>query len=294
MQSFLVNAFIGLCQRIPLRYLHLFGVLVGNVIYYLPNNIRYVSLTNINVCFSSHNEKFRQRLLKNSLIELSKWFLELGPMWKWPPEALESLIISSEGEEAVIDCLNNQQGALIVTPHYGNWELAGLAGSLHFPLTIMYKPPGIAALGDHMHTARTRAGAKLVGIDRSALKSIITALKNGEAVGMLPDQEPKEGAFAVAPFFGVEARTMTLFNKLIRKTGAAIFIARMQRLPRGQGYAHKYVRLPDDLGSSDETVAVAALNRELEKIILECPEQYLWAYRRFKFRPTGHPAIYQH
>ena len=292
MKNFLVNSMIFFSGLFQLRILHIFGDIVGFLLYIIPNKVSYVSKQNINICFPAENAAFRRQLLKNSLSELAKWLFELGPMWKWPIERLEKAIMSREGEEQVLDCLHKRQGVLIITPHFGNWELAGLAGSRRFPLTIMYKPPSIPALGAYMRNARARAGAKLVGTDRSGLKSMITALKNGEAVGMLPDQDPKEGSFVFAPFFGVDARTMTLFNKLIHKTGAAIFIASMKRLPRGRGYAFKYTRMTTGLDDADQVVAATALNHELEKIILECPEQYLWAYKRFKSRPDGAPNLY--
>lgn len=293
MRNILVYCLIVFSSKLNLSILHIFGNYVGYLLYIIPNKSKMVSQKNINACFPDQSADFRRQLLKNSLSELAKWLFELGPMWRWPMERLEKTIISREGEEQVLHCLQNQQGVLIVTPHFGNWELAGLAGSRRFPLTIMYKPPDIPALGGYMRSARARAGAKLVGTDRSGLKSMITALKEGEAVGMLPDQEPKEGAYVYAPFFGIDARTMILFNKLIRKTGAAIFMANMKRLPSGQGYAFKYTRLAADLDHSDPIIAATALNKELEKIISECPEQYLWAYKRFKFRPENSPEIYR-
>jgi len=269
------------------------GAFVGIVLYIFPNKVRYVSSRNIELCFCHESPAFRNTLLKNSLIELGKWLFELGPMWSWPMERLNQKIIAQEGMEDLLACLDTGKGALIATPHLGNWELAGLVGSENFPFTIMYRPPRIPGIEPRIRDARARGGAKLVGIDRGGLKQIISALKAGEAVGLLPDQEPRgETAGVFAPFFGVDAMTMTLFQKLARKTGAAVFFATMQRLPSGAGYRLQVRRADDAVAGEDEVIAATALNRELEKTILNCPEQYLWAYRRFKQRPEGEPSIY--
>lgn len=293
MANFLVNLTIFITSRLNLRIIQFLGILVGNILYIFPNSIKNTVEININ---NSNIEDIvgNKPVIKQSLIELSRWYLELGPMWVWSTGKLEKLIVHEEGANQVQDCLDNGQSALIITPHHGNWELNGLTTSRRFPLTIMYKPPAIHALGRYMRAARTRSNARLVGIDRHGLKAMISALKSGEAVGMLPDQEPKDGAYVYAPFLGQSARTMTLFNKLVRKSGAAVFMSTMKRLPHGQGYALKYTRLADTLGSEDEVEAATALNKAVEDVIRDCPAQYLWAYKRFKFPQDGGKNIYEH
>lgn len=293
MQRLLFKGILWATSKLPLRVSHAIGGFMGLLVYYTPNKVRYVSKCNINLCFSERSDQYRDQLLKHSLIELGKWLFELGPMWSWPMQRLNKTITRREGLEAVHACLASGQGVLIATPHLGNWELSGLVGSELFPFTVMYKPPQIPGLESWVKRARARAGANLVGIDRSGLKQLITALKKGEAIGLLPDQEPREETSAVfAPFFGVDAMTMTLFQKLVRKTGAAVFFATLERLPMGQGYHLRLKRADHSIGDEDEIFAATALNKELEAAITGCPEQYLWAYRRFKQRPEGEPPVY--
>ena len=91
---------------------------------------------------------------------------------------------------------------------------------------------------------------------------------------------------------GVPAYSMTLISKLARKTEAAVFFAYMQRLPRGRGYRLVIEPAAAGIDSDDELTAARALNQSIEICIQACPEQYLWAYRRFKRRPEGEQAIY--
>jgi len=293
MKYFLFSSFLRLTSVLPLGVLHFYGGIVGSFMYLIPNKVQKASKINIDLCFPQETADYRQKLLKDSLIELGKCLFELGPVWSWPMERLNKKIVSKEGMDEMLACMNQGRGVLIATPHLGNWELSGLVGAELFKFTILYKTPKIAGMDQYLRQARSRAGATLADINQGGLKQIISALRAGEAAGLLPDQEPRESSAAVfAPFFGVPAMTMTLFQKLVRKTDAVVFFATMQRLPGARGYKLILTEADAGIGAEDTVEAATALNRELEKIILSCPEQYLWAYKRFKLRPDGAPSIY--
>jgi len=265
---------------------------VGNILYIFPNNIKHVSIININACFNDKTSQFRDKLLRNSLIELSKSILELGPMWLWPSEKLLSLVKEIKGIEPLEACLQQKQGLFAATPHLGAWELCGLLAASRYPFTAMYRPPRIPELEPWIIKARERSGAKLVDFGRQGLKEMINTLRRGEVVGILPDQEPRDTGGVYAPFFGVPAYTMTLISKMARKTNAAVFFACMERLPWGRGYRLIIRQAESRVTSEDEVTAATALNQSIETCILANPEQYLWAYRRFKQRPDKSPDLY--
>jgi KDO2-lipid IV(A) lauroyltransferase len=116
------------------------------------------------------------------------------------------------------------------------------------------------------------------------VRRLLKALKTGEAVGMLPDQVPGKGEGLWLPFFGRPAYTMTLAARLA-ETGATVLMAYAERLHYGAGYHLKLFPLRHEL-SGDLANRAAQLNRELEQLIRECPEQYLWGYNRYKV-PAG-------
>lgn len=95
---------------------------------------------------------------------------------------------------------------------------------------------------------------------------------------MLPDQAPREGEGVWAPFFGKPAYTMTLAARLTQ-TGATVIFAYAERLQYGAGY---HIKLFSPQG---ETAAPADINREIERLVRMCPEQYLWGYNRYKGTP---------
>lgn len=104
---------------------------------------------------------------------------------------------------------------------------------------------------------------------------------------MLPDQVPSQGDGEWADFFGRPAYTMTLVGRLQEATGAAIVFCYAERLARGAGYRLHLHPLEEPL-PADRHLAARKVNEGVERLIRECPTQYLWGYNRYK-RPAGAP-----
>ncbi len=182
------------------------------------------------------------------------------------------------------------RGILFLTPHLGCFELSVQAaaerwGAQHGPITILYRPARQPWLAEIMRTARNRPGISAVPTTLQGVRQMIKALRRGEAVGLLPDQVPPQGLGVWSPFFGREAYTMTLAARLAQQTGAAVVLARCERLPRGQGYVLHLEDLPVTL-APELDAAVLQINQAMERVIRQCPQQYLWGYARYK-HPRG-------
>lgn len=178
------------------------------------------------------------------------------------------------------------RGVLLLTPHLGCFEVLAQAlaqrySAAHGPLTVLYRPARKAALADLEDSARSRPGLKAVPTTLSGVRDMIKALRRGQAVGLLPDQVPPEGLGLWSPFFGREAYTMTLAARLAQQTGAATLMVWSERLAWGRGYCLHCRELLQPL-SADLATAVGQLNGEVERLIRECPQQYLWGYARYK------------
>ena len=178
------------------------------------------------------------------------------------------------------------RGVLFLTPHMGCFEVTAQAlalrfGQEHGQLTVLYRPARHAALGEVMALARNRPGLQAVPTTLSGVRQMIKALRAGEAVGLLPDQVPPEGMGVWAPFFGRPAYTMTLAARLAFQTGARVVLIWGERLPWGRGYRLHTRHLGHDLSADLET-AVVQINQAMEAMVLACPQQYLWAYARYK------------
>lgn len=189
------------------------------------------------------------------------------------------------------------RGIVFLTPHLGCFELSAQAvaqrwSATHGPITVLYRPARQPWLAKVMETARNRPGMTAVPTNLAGVRQMIKALRRGEAVGLLPDQVPPDGQGVWAPFFGRDAYTMTLSARLAHAANAQVLLAWGERLSWGRGY-RVHVRRYDEASwgvlSGDAVTAARQINRAMERLVRECPRQYLWSYDRYK-SPAAHHA----
>ena len=291
MRGFLIRTLLRAFGALPLPVCHALGTVIGWGLIVIPNDLRRVARINIPLCLPELNAVAQRRLLRTSLIETGKTFCETGALWHWPPDRLLSLVRGTSGEELVNAALMGGKGIIFATPHLGSWEMIGLYGSAHHPLTSLFRPPRMAEVGEALRRSRERLGAKLVPVNAAGVRALHQSLANGETVGILPDQDPGQGKGVFAPLFGIPANTMTLLSRLAIKSGAPVIVCYARRLPRGRGYHLHFLSAPE-INQPPLERSVTALNRALEHLIRHCPEQYQWGYKRFRIRPAGEPSLY--
>lgn len=298
LKTHLIKILINTLARFSLLSCHRIGSIIGYLAYIMRGKSQRITSTNISLCYPELNANEQRKLIRQSLIETGKTLTEAGPMWIWNKEKLFSLIQNVHGEEVIQNSLSKNRGVIIALPHLGNWELLGLYCSSKYPTTSLYRVPRMEQLDSIVKTGRERLGAKLVPTDNQGIRSLFKALQNNELTCILPDQEPpmEKGNGVFAPFFGIQAYSMTLLSRLAQKTNATIIIGYTKRLPEGKGYEIYFEALPDNSSQQIETDpllrSVTTLNLGLEKSIRKIPEQYQWGYKRFRTRPEGEKEIY--
>lgn len=268
------------------------GGWVGGAAWRLQDRNSAITRINLGLCLPELGEAERERIARESLISAGRWVCELPGIWKRSVPELTGLLCEVEGRERIEEARASGRGALVLSPHLGSWELGGLYLSTLGPTTSMYRPPRVRGMDDFYRERRARFGAKLVPADGIGVRSVIAALRAGEIVGMLPDQDPGFGSGIFVPYFGVEANTSPLLPKLLRKTGAVGLSCTTLRLSGARGFRLRIRPFEEDLLVDDEVRATTAMNRELERLVREAPEQYLWSYKRFKARPPGGERFY--
>ncbi len=287
----LIAGLLRLTARLPLPLVHGLGILIGWLLWLIPNEPRRIAVTNLALCFPEYAAPARRRLLRQNLMETGKTILELAPLWLWEGNRVLGSIRAVEGEDAWRAALRQGLGAIVITPHLGAWEVAGLYVSSGYPITTLYRPSrlGIDAL---IRAGRERLGARTVPTDTRGVRALFQALKAGEVLGILPDQDPGPEGGVFAPFFGRPANTMVLLSRLAIRNASPVFLLYAERLPWGRGYRLYFEPLPEVVGGGPLEASVAAVNAAVERAIRRRPEQYLWSYPRFKTRPPGEPRLY--
>ncbi len=294
MRARLIIAVLWCLSWWPLSLQHRLGTLLGSwAARRAQLRMTQVSRINLALCLPQESAQRQQQLLEHSLQETGKTALELGTLWFSRPTGLHRLMQGSEGEHHMQAAVQQGRGVILLTPHLGAWEMAGLYASRHYKITSLYRPPKLQGLETMIKQGREKLGARLVPTDQAGIKALFQSLRRGEVVGILPDQVPSEAGTGVfAPFFEQPAYTMTLVARLARKTGAPVIFTYAERLAQGRGFKIHFLPAPQGIDSADLTEAATALNLGVMQCVNANLTQYQWSYKRFKVVPTGTTSPY--
>lgn len=282
--------FIGLLNwlgRLPLPVNHAIGAVLGGIYWLIPSRDRRVVWTNLAIAFPQLSWWRRFCLSRRFFIELGKTFTELGFIWLSTPDRLLAHIKDVRDQTLMDAALQRQKGVVLLTPHFGAWELAGLYWSAKHSITSLYQPPDYPELESFVRTARERMGANLVPTDMTGVRAVMQALKSNQLAGILPDQDPGENGGAFAPFFNKSAYTMVLVGRLAHKSQAQVLFTVCERLSWGRGYRIHLLPADAAIADGDVVTSLSAMNKGLEDCVAINPAQYIWNYKRWKTQPDG-------
>ena len=241
----------------------------------------------MNACCPEKSEKEIAALSRLSLINTAATALEMGKCWLPDISKTLSLVVETEGESDFNSAYESGNGIVLLAPHLGNWEVFGFKLCDTISSTWLYQPPKYPALDRLITRTRSRNGINMAPTNRSGVAQVFKALKQGQLVGVLPDQVPPDEGGSYAPFFGVSAFTMTLVSKLVQKSDVRVFCGFAKRLPDARGFKVIVKEADKGIYSDDIETSVAALNKSVEQSVKEAVEQYQWEYKRFRKQPDG-------
>lgn len=290
MKILLAKALLRCLSWLPLSWARGLGALLGRLAYRVGGRYNRVIRTNLAACFPELDETALRRLHKANLAATGVTLLESGAVWRWPAGRLLARVEAIDGREHLEQALARGRGVIIAGAHLNNWEMMNMVGPELAPMIALYRAPNAPAADRYITRARSRSGAELVASGGIAMRRMVRQLRDGGLVGLLCDQQPKQGEGVFAPFFGIEALTMTLLGRLTHRTGCDVVLINCERTR--SGWRIRLTRGPADLHAPDSRTAATALNAAVEQEIRTRPEEYLWAYKRFSIRPPGAPPFY--
>jgi KDO2-lipid IV(A) lauroyltransferase len=198
--------------------------------------------------------------------------------------------IRYEGYEHFEQSLKQGRGVLFATAHLGNWELSAFAHALmSAPMHVVVRPLDNRRIDALVESRRAASGNHLIG-KKDFARSILQALKNNEAVGILVDQNAGLDDGVFVDFFGIPACASVGFAKFAAHSGAAVIPGFALWSEKERKYILKfYAPLPV---TGDAALDTQVLQAHLESVIREHPDQWLWLHRRWKTRPPGSKDLY--
>lgn len=232
------------------------------------------------------------KLARESYEHLGRTFIETALLDSIGKDGLQKLVESVEGWEEVEEVMAKGKGAVMVTGHIGNWELAGgYVAARGIPLDAIVRGMANPLFDAYINHTREGIGMTIVH-DSEAVRRTPRSLRAGRAVAFVADQGAKGLASTFVPFFGRPAKT---------PRGAAVFALRFEvpvlfvvalRKPNGR-YRLIVERLEakrtGDM-DSDVDAIVARFTERLEHWVRVVPAQYFWQHRRWKRQPPDTPA----
>lgn len=293
MQATLINLIASALGRISLPMNHRIGAAIGWLAWISRSKLRTVSLINLNLCFPDWPEEKKQSIARESLIHTGKALTESCWLWKRPNQEVLQRMEIVEGEHLLRAAQSSNKGLIVAAPHLGSWESCCLPLVTDELVNCLYRPPRLAALEPLIIAGRKNMGSDIVKLDAAGIKHILSKLKSGSTVGILPDQEPDKTNGEFAPFFAQPANTMTLLAKFANRTNAQVLFCFSKRLPNGAGWQVHFLPGDDNVQHKDKSIATKALNQGIEQCVLACPEQYLWNYKRFRVCADGSRRNYR-
>ncbi len=267
-------------EVIPYKGLFYIGKVLALLLFTLPNKHRRVSEANLKLVFPHKTSLQINSILRDSLFHSIMNLLEAGLVWGKKDYKKKQGFIDVENFSEIKNSLSSDKGVLLFTPHIGNIEIIINFLGQHTDCTIPYTQPKNKDLDNIITNSRNKSGVKMVDINVSGIKDMLSALKNKKLVAVASDQVPKKGAGIISKFFNSEIYSMSLLPKLQQRTGCVVHLMYCERKENGKGFIIHFDSKIDL--SSDIQEGVDKMNNEFEKCIMKLPGQYSWEYKKFK------------
>ncbi|GAB4457793.1 MAG: lauroyl acyltransferase [Armatimonadaceae bacterium] len=276
-------------QQMPRRRAMRWGERIGNFVYTVsrvafrrPHRYAHRNLRLTEFPHPEASAAERDRFIRQVFIHFTK---SLVDFLRAPTLSTEEMcrIVRAEGVEHLHSALARGKGVLLITAHIGNWEMLGrYIVHLGCPLTVVAREPENPDFAAFVHRVRESGGYREMYRGSSTVREMLTLLKRNEGVGLLPDQNSGD---LFIPFFGVPAGTVAGPASLALHTGAALLPCYCVREPDD---TYRLIILPPtDTAPSDDKQAdsvriMTEVNRILEDMVRQYPEQWLWIHNRWK------------
>jgi KDO2-lipid IV(A) lauroyltransferase len=278
---------LWLVHFLPLPWISALGAGLGSIVYRFGRG--RVTRINLALCFPQMSERERHELGLKHFKMLGRNALELSLM-VWGSEEQLQRMIHVEGREHLLAAKGRPVIAL--APHFIGLNMGGIRVAWEIPESAsVYSRQKNPTLDTIFWKARTRFGTPTLVSRQEGLRNVIRVVKSGKAFYFLPDMDFGKRDSIFVPFFGVQAATITTLPRLAKLTGAAVIPVVTRQV--GDGYVVKFYPEWKDYPTGDLEADVRRMNAFIEERVLEMPEQYFWAHKRFKTRPPGEPSPYK-
>ena len=273
---------------LPLAWVRALGWLLGWVLYGVVGSRRRVAQTNLRLCFPQLEPAQVRAMSRRVFVRFAQAWLDRAWLWHGAPATVRSRLKIT----GAVDELTGPDPVVVFSPHFVGMDAGGTALSqqLHIPITTIYTNQSNKVVDAWILKGRQRFGSTRLFGRSDGVKGIVSALRRGERLGLLPDMNfgPHESLFV--PFYGIPAATVPSLSRFARLGRAKVVPVLCRMTP--QGYEVQVLPAWQDFPTDDLQADTALMNVRLQSYIDTMPDQYYWVHKRFKDRPPGEPDVY--
>jgi KDO2-lipid IV(A) lauroyltransferase len=294
-----VDRLVYVALRLVAAALHCFPVdtnlrtakLIGSLMYRFDRRHRERALGNLRRSFPDMSERRRNRMAERSMQHLVMLAVEVLFTTRLIRLDTYGRYVTLTNFRDVLDLmLRGERGIIMLTGHYGNWEILGyVLATLGFPTTSIARPLDNPYVSDYVFGVREKTGQRIIA-KKGATTEVTEVLDAKGTVGFIADQNAgSKGLFV--DFFGRKASTYKSIGLLAMQYEVPVVIGYARRL--GDRFRFQVgvqdVIYPEDWKSQDDPLRYITqrYTKGIEDFVREEPGQYLWVHRRWKTRPKG-------
>jgi KDO2-lipid IV(A) lauroyltransferase len=280
--------FMRLIAPLPLAWVRAWGHAVGLLLYVLVVPRRKVVHVNLRLCFPQWSEAERRRVAREVFVHVAQAWFDRAWLWHGDPETVRRRLVVS----GAVHELEGSDPVILFCPHFVGLDAGVTAVTQQIPRNFIgiYTRQSDPVIDAWVRRGRFRFGGARPVSREEGVREIVSVVRKGGVLYLLPDMNfgPEESIFV--PFYGVPAATVPSLSRFARLCRAKVVPLITRLTPAG--YEVEVLPAWPGFPTDDLEDDTALMNRRLEGYIDAMPAQYYWVHKRFKTRPPGEPGVY--
>jgi KDO2-lipid IV(A) lauroyltransferase len=287
--SWLAIGLLKLLTLLPFGFQLWLGRVIGRLFLLVGRHRRHIAEVNLRLCFPELDVQQRKDLLRRTFESQGMGLMETAAAWLMPLERLQPLA-DIFGVELIQRAQEQGKPVLLLGAHYTTLDIAGTLFGHAQQMDVIFRRQKNPIINHMMDEGRAKylQGGRTIAQDD--MRGVYRSLLEKRVLWYPPDQDYGAKHSVFAPFFGIPAAVIKAPTRMASKSKATVLACWYYRTEAGR-YHIEIGEIEGFTGEDFYTDAVA-INKKLESIIRQHPEQYMWVHRRFKSRPPGMPKVY--
>lgn len=278
---------LAILPNLPRRAIVIMAQLLGSLGAAFPIRERRIGLANLRLAYGhAISDAKKKKIMRDSLRNIIFMVLDCF----WFTKNAEKRLHTYVKFDSSCEIFYQTKPAIVITSHFGNWEILARAAAYRgYPSVGVAKPLPNTNLDYILNRFREVAGQRVVP-QEGAIRALLSALKNGERIAFLLDQNtrPKDGGEFVK-FFGRYVPVSRAAAKLSIRTGAPVIFIFCIPLDNGHYRVYTPGSIDPEKWDHNSQKLTQAITNEIEKQVRSNPKHWNWVYKRWKYIPPGEP-----